>query len=133
MNCTWPYAPLDTASRRTQPELLVVRWPLHCLQWSQQGLLAARGQRKLHVHAHLGTAGCGTLWEPQAVSGPEELRDSGQTYTSTHEYLSTASRGTRRAQLAASGPEELCDSEWSHGCPRDTVTICFQSCATGHR
>ena len=34
--------------------------------------------------------------------------------------------GPARGQLAASGPEELRDSEWSHGCRRDAVTVCFQ-------
>ncbi len=35
------------------------------------------------THAHLGTAGCRTLWEPRAASGPEELRDSERSYAST--------------------------------------------------
>ncbi len=48
------------------------------------------------THAHLGTAGCETLWGPRAASGPEELRDSERTYASTHTYLGTAGRGTRK-------------------------------------
>jgi hypothetical protein len=46
------------------------------------------------TNAHLGTAGRGTLWEPRAASGPEELRDSERTYASTHAYLGTAGHGT---------------------------------------
>ncbi len=61
------------------------------------------------THARLGTAGRGTLWEPRAASGPEELRDSERTYASTHAYLGTASRGTRKGTV---------------GC--DAVTLCFQ-------
>ena len=34
--------------------------------------------------------------------------------------------GPARGPWAASGPEELRDSEWSHGCRRDAVTVCFQ-------
>jgi hypothetical protein len=34
--------------------------------------------------------------------------------------------GPARGPWAASGPEELRDSERSHGCRRDTVTVCFQ-------
>jgi hypothetical protein len=51
------------------------------------------------THAHLGTAGRGTLQEPRAASGPEELRDLERTYTSMHVYLSTAGRGTRRGTV----------------------------------
>ena len=51
------------------------------------------------THAHLGTAGRGTLWEPRAASGPEELRDSERTYASTHAYLGTAGRGTRKGTV----------------------------------
>jgi hypothetical protein len=79
------------------------------------------------TRVHLGTAGRGTLWE-RAASGPEELRDSDsvRTYASTHVYLCTTGRGTRKGPWVASGPEELRDSERSHGCRRDTVTVCFQ-------
>ncbi len=67
--------------------------------------------------------------EPQAAGGPEELRDSERTYASTHSNLDPTGPGTRRGSRAASRPEErLRDSEWSHGCPRDAVTVCFQSC-----
>ncbi len=79
------------------------------------------------THAHPGTAGRGTLREPRAASGPEELRDSERTYESTHVYLGTVGRETRKGPWAASGPEELRDSERSHGCRRDTVTVCFQN------
>ena len=34
--------------------------------------------------------------------------------------------GPARGPWAASGPEELRDSEWSRGCRRDAVTVCFQ-------
>ena len=34
--------------------------------------------------------------------------------------------GPARGPWAASGPVELRDSEWSHGCRRDAVTVCFQ-------
>jgi hypothetical protein len=71
----------------------------------------------------------GYLW---ATSGPEALRDSERTYASTHAHLGTTGRWTGRGPRAASGPEEQRDSEWSHGCPRDTVTVCFQSCTSGH-
>ncbi len=37
-----------------------------------------------------------------------------------------AGRETILGLRAASGPEELRDSEWSHGCRRDAVTVCFQ-------
>ncbi len=42
-------------------------------------------------------AGRGTLWDPRAASGPEELRDSERiyVYASTLAYLGTAGRGTR--------------------------------------
>ncbi len=53
------------------------------------------------THAHLGTAGRGTLWVPQPASGPEELRDSEQTYASTHAYLGTAGRGTRKGTVGS--------------------------------
>ena len=53
------------------------------------------------THAHLGTAGRGTLWELRAVCGlpVEELRDSERTYASTHAYLGTAGRGTRKGTV----------------------------------
>ena len=50
-------------------------------------------------HAPQGAAGRGTLWEPLAASGPEELRDSERTYASTHAYLGTAGRGTRKGTV----------------------------------
>ena len=37
-----------------------------------------------------------------------------------------AAAGPARGQRVAGGPEELRDSEQSHGCRRDTVTVCFQ-------
>jgi hypothetical protein len=51
------------------------------------------------THAHLGTSGCGTLWELWAASGPEELRDSELTYASTHAYLGTAGCGTHKGTV----------------------------------
>ena len=53
------------------------------------------------THAHLGTAGRGTLWELRASSGLEELRDSDseRIYASTHAYLGTAGRGTRKGTV----------------------------------
>ncbi len=42
-----------------------------------------------------------------------------------HEHLGTASRGTLWELRVASGPEKLRDSEWSHGCQRDTLTVCL--------
>jgi hypothetical protein len=53
------------------------------------------------THAHLGTAGRGTLWEQRAASGPtrKELCDSERTYVSTHAYLGTAGRGTRKGTV----------------------------------
>ncbi len=51
------------------------------------------------THAHLGTAGHGTLWEPRAASGPEELRDSERTYASTDAYPGTAGRGIRKGAV----------------------------------
>ena len=45
------------------------------------------------------TTGRGTLWEPRAVGGQEELRDPERTYVSTHAYLGTAGRGTRKGTV----------------------------------
>ncbi len=59
------------------------------------------------THAHLGTAGRGTLWEPRAACGPDELRDSERTYASTHAYFGTAGHGTR------SGDRGLRAGRWS--------------------
>ncbi len=42
------------------------------------------------THAHLSAAGHGTLWEPLAASGPEEMPDSEVTYACTRAYLDTA-------------------------------------------
>ncbi len=70
---------------------------------AQPGPLAARvpvGRGSYAAtHAHLGTDCRGTLWEPRAASGPEELRDSERTYASTHAYLGTACRGTHRRAI----------------------------------
>jgi hypothetical protein len=76
----------------------------HRRPWAQPGPWAARGPRAgfgsyASTHAHLGTAGRGTLWEPRAASGPEELRDSERTYASTHAYLGTAGSGTRKGTV----------------------------------
>ncbi len=57
--------------------------------WAQPGPQAAGRRSYTSTHAHLGTAGRGTLWEQRAASGPEELRDSERTYASTHAYLGT--------------------------------------------
>jgi hypothetical protein len=54
------------------------------------------GRGSASTHAHLGTAGRETLWEPRAASGPEELRDSERTYASTHGNLGTAGREVRK-------------------------------------
>ena len=50
-------------------------------------------------------------------SGPTRLRMP---------TLAPPAAGPARGPWAASGPEELRDSEWSHGCRRDAVTVCFQ-------
>jgi hypothetical protein len=51
------------------------------------------------THAHLCTAGRGTLREQRAASGPEELRYSERTCASMHAYLGTAGRGTRKGTV----------------------------------
>ncbi len=61
------------------------------------------------THAHLGTAGRETLWEPLATSGQEVLRDLERIYASTHAHLGTTGRGTRGRLPATSGQEELRD------------------------
>jgi hypothetical protein len=84
------------------------------------------------------------LWAqpgPGAVHGPRELRRPRNPLgTSGRERFGGAARlgadllyagvfrhaGPARGPWAASGPEELRDSERSHGCRRDTVTVCFQ-------
>jgi hypothetical protein len=91
--------------------------------WAQSGPIAVRGPLELHVDT------CTSRHrQPQDQQGTvaEEMLN----YASTHAHLGTAGRGTRRGQLAASGLdslEELRDLEWSNGCRRDTVTVCFQS------
>jgi hypothetical protein len=69
-----------------------------CRPNRDHGPCAGRGSYA-STHAHLGTAGCGTLWEPRAASGPEELHKSERTYVSTHAYLGTAGRGTRKGTV----------------------------------
>jgi hypothetical protein len=57
-------------------------------------------------------------------SGPTRLRMP---------TLAPQAAGPARGPRAASGPEELRDSEWSHGCRRDTVTVCLSISSTaGH-
>ena len=101
MSHTPAVGPTGTAGRaRATPEL-------HCAVRSStagsgpnrdHGPRAGRGSYA-STHAHLGTAGRGTLWEPQASRGSEELCDSERTYASTHVYLGTASRGTRKGTV----------------------------------
>ncbi len=59
------------------------------------------------THAHLGTSGRGTLWEPRAASGQEEMHDSERTYASAHAYLDTTGprdpQGTAGRELAGGG------------------------------
>ncbi len=72
----------------------------HRRLWAQQGPWPCTGRGSYaSTHAHLGTAGCDTLWGSLAASGKEELRDSELTYASTHAYFGTAGRGTRKGTV----------------------------------
>ncbi len=80
----------------------------------------ARAIQELYGAVRSGTAaGRG----PNGDHGP---RAGCGSYASTHAHLGTAGRGTLWESLAASEPEVLRDSGRSHGCRRDTVTVCFQ-------
>ena len=102
MTGTEPHAPRGAAGRGTQPGPLAVTGHAR----------AARRCTKRHRR----------LW-----AQPGRLAVTGRgSYASTHAHLSTAGSETLWGSRAASGPEELRDSEWSHGCRRDAVTVCFQ-------
>jgi hypothetical protein len=80
----------------------------------------ARATPELHGGAvRSGTAGRGLNRD----HGPCTGRGG---FASTHAHLGTAGRETLWGPRAAGGPEELRDSELSHGCRRDTVTVCFR-------
>ncbi len=83
----------------------------------------ARATLELHGAVRLGsgTACCGLNRD----HGPCTVTSRGG-FASTHAHLGTAGRETLWGSRAASGPEELRDSEWSYGCRRDSVTVCFQ-------
>jgi hypothetical protein len=102
MTGTEPHAPRCTAGRG--------------LNWDRRPRAGHAGGSELHGAVRKGTAGCG----PNRDHGQCTSRGS---YASTHAHLSTACVWE---PLAASGPGELRDSERSHGCRRDTVTVCSQ-------
>jgi hypothetical protein len=70
--------PTGTAGRtRATPELHgAVRSGTACCGPNRDHWPRAGRGSYASTHAHLGTAGRGTLWEPLAASGLEELRDS---------------------------------------------------------
>ncbi len=58
-------------------------------------------------HAYLGTAGRGTLWDPQAASEPEELRDSERTYAFISRQGDHGLRAGRKSCVTRSGHTDV--------------------------
>jgi hypothetical protein len=78
------------------------------------------------THAHLGSPAARPFWDRGLRAGRRSCATrSGPTRRSMRISAPPAA-GPARGPWAASGPEELRDSEWSRGCRRDTVTVCFQ-------
>jgi hypothetical protein len=73
---------------------------------------------ELHGAVRRGTAG------PTGTTGCAGAAEA--TRQRMH-ILAPPAAGPATGPWVASGPEELRDSERSHGCRRDTVTVCFQS------
>jgi hypothetical protein len=100
----------------------------HRRPWAQPGPSAVYGPRELRVVA------CSSRHRrPRAHSWDRGLR-AGRRSCATRSgptclrmpIFAPPAAGPARGPWAASGPVELRDSEWSHGCRRDAVTVCFQ-------
>ena len=100
----------------------------HRRPWAQPGPSAVYGPRELRVVA------CSSRHRrPRAHSWDRGLR-AGRRSCATRSgptrlrmpTLAPPAAGPARGPWAAGGLEELRDSEWSHGCRRDAVTVCFQ-------
>jgi hypothetical protein len=120
MTGTEPHAPLGTAgrgpnwdrgrARRGQPG-----WAVHRPRELRVDSCTSRHSRPRDP---LGTAG------RKRAEGAARLGADQRVYACVGSAPPAA--GPARGAWAASGPEELLDSELSHGCRRDTVTVCFQ-------
>jgi hypothetical protein len=101
----------------------------HRRPWAQPGPSAVYGPQRLRVDA------CSSRhrrprdhsWDRGLRAGRRSCATrSGPTRLRMPTLAAPPAAGPARGPWAAGGPEELRDSEWSHGCRRDAVTVCFQ-------